>query len=199
MILYKYKEVFVQMNKVKEKTKEVSKAEINNNVGNNKTKIARNYLLIIICLGLLLITLVIMYVFLNEPKFKNLTIEIGTTLPQKKDFINSKRIIENDVQILTDMSNIDINKVGCYDIEILYKNKKKIVKMNLVDTTKPEVTFQDVFKNINYEINPNDFIKEMKDMSELTVKAENIPEINKYGEYPITIIVEDASGTSLSR
>lgn len=51
------------MNKVKEKTKEVSKAEINNNVGNNKTKIARNYLLIIICLGLLLITLVIMYVF----------------------------------------------------------------------------------------------------------------------------------------
>ena len=42
MILYKYKEVFVQMNKVKEKTKEVSKAEINNNVGNNKTKIARN-------------------------------------------------------------------------------------------------------------------------------------------------------------
>lgn len=196
MILYKYKEVFVQMNKVKEKTKEVSKAEINNNVGNNKTKIARNYLLIIICLGLLLITLVIMYVFLNEPKFKNLTIEIGTTLPQKKDFINSKRIIENDVQILTDMSNIDINKVGCYDIEILYKDKKKIVKINLVDTTKPEVTFQDVFKNINYEINPNDFIKEMKDMSELTVKAENIPEINKYGEYPITIIVEDASGNS---
>ena len=60
------------MNKVKEKTKEVSKAEINNNVGNNKTKIARNYLLIIICLGLLLITLVIMYVFLNEPKFKKL-------------------------------------------------------------------------------------------------------------------------------
>lgn len=125
------------------------------------------------------------------PKFKDITIEIGYSEELNlKHFVTKEKYIE-DSKILTDLSTIDLNKVGEYDIELMYKQKNKTVKLYLVDTTAPEVKFQDITRYIGYEINAEDFILEKSDLSEMYVEVTNIPEITEFGKYPITIVVKD--------
>ena len=130
--------------------------------------------------------------FFNREIFQDVTVEIGTSIPDKTAFLVEEEYV-NEAELLTDLSNIDINKIGDYEVELSYKDKVDTVMLHLVDTTKPEVVFQDVFKNIDYEINPEDFVKEMTDLSEMTVELEDIPDISEYGEYKVNVLVKDSS------
>lgn len=76
----------------------------------------------------------------------------------------------------------------------MYKQKERTVKLSLVDTTAPQVKFQNVTKYIGYEINAEDFIIEKTDLSEMYVEVLNIPEITEFGNYPVTVVVKDICG-----
>lgn len=76
----------------------------------------------------------------------------------------------------------------------MYKQKEKTVKLSLVDTTAPQVKFQNVTKYIGYEINGEDFIIEKTDLSEMHVEVLNVPEITEFGNYPVTVVVKDEYG-----
>lgn len=141
----------------------------------------------------LIISVSLMILMVFGKKFKDISVEIGTNLPDKSQFVVKEKYVEN-AEIITDLSNIDINKVGSYEVQLAHKGTVQRVMLHLVDTTKPEVTFKDVFKNVDYEINPKDFVEKMSDLSELTVELESIPDISEYGEYPVKVIVRDESG-----
>lgn len=81
----------------------------------------------------------------------------------------------------------------------MYKQKERTVKLSLVDTTAPQVKFQDITKYIGYEINGEDFIVEKKDLSPMYVEVANIPEITEFGNYPVTIIVKDEYGNETKK
>lgn len=76
----------------------------------------------------------------------------------------------------------------------MYKQKEKTVKLSLVDTTAPQVKFQNVTKYIGYEINGEDFIIEKTDLSQMHVEVLNVPEITEFGNYPVTVVVKDEYG-----
>ena len=59
------------------------------------------------------------------------------------------------------------------------------------DTTPPAVEFQDLFKYLDYEINPNDFIVNKSDLSEMTVELGETYEITEFGTYKVNVIVKD--------
>lgn len=81
----------------------------------------------------------------------------------------------------------------------MYKQKERTVKLSLVDTTAPQVKFQDITKYIGYEINGEDFVVEKKDLSPMYVEVANIPEITEFGNYPVTVIVKDEYGNETKK
>lgn len=133
------------------------------------------------------------------PKFQDTTIEIGTRKEiSAKDFLKNEKYIEES-EIVTDWKEIDLAKVGQYDITLRYQEKEETVQLNLVDTIPPEVTFQDIVRYKDYEINAEDFIVEKSDLSEMTVEVVNAPEITGFANYPVTVVVKDASGNETKK
>jgi len=163
-------------------------------------KLQKILIFIIYILALITFILDIYYIYTKLiPKFKDTQIEIGTKEAITiKDFVTNEKYIENS-RIITDMSTIDLNKVGEHNIELMYKQKQYKIKMNLVDTTPPEVKFQDITKYIGYEIKGEDFILEKNDLSTMYVEVEQIPQITEFGKYPVTVIVKDEYGNKTSK
>lgn len=81
----------------------------------------------------------------------------------------------------------------------MYKQREVTVKLQLIDTTPPEVKFKDITKYIGYEINAEDFIIEKTDLSEISTEIANIPEITEFGKYPVTVIVKDIYGNETKK
>lgn len=128
---------------------------------------------------------------------KNVYVEIGTSELVLNDFLYVWNSIDK-ASFVTNINDIDLNKVGTYEIEIVYNNKIKKTKLHLVDTTPPVVIFRDIDRYIDYEINPNDFILEVNDLSEFLVEC-SYPKINGFGEYYVRVDVIDAFGNSSSK
>ena len=100
---------------------------------------------------------------------------------------NEKYLEESE--IITDWKEIDFGKVGEYEVTLRHQEKEETVQLNLVDTTPPEVTFQDIVRYKDYEINADDFIVEKSDLSEMTVEVANVPEITGFANYPVMVVV----------
>lgn len=133
------------------------------------------------------------------PKFQDATMEIGTREEiSAKDFLKNEKYMEES-EIVTDWKEIDFAKVGEHEITLRHQEKEEKVHLNLVDTTPPEVTFQDIVRYKDYEINAEDFIVEKSDLSEMTVEVVNPPEITGFANYPVTICVKDASGNETKK
>lgn len=156
-------------------------------------------------LEILFITLIIIAVnvacsfILFRPKFQDVTIELGTEEIDLNSFVTAKMYRKKSV-CLTDIEEIDLNVVGEYDVEFTYQDGHFKVKLNVVDTTSPEVSFKDVVAGTNYELNVMDFIDNVSDKSEYDVKTDFV--INKlleFGSYEVPINVIDKYGNKTSK
>lgn len=146
----------------------------------------------IVTIIVLLIAAIFAFLMLR-PKFKDASIELGTTEINASNFLVSNMYAKN-ATIVTDVATLDINKVGEVEIELAYKNRKETVKLSIVDTTAPQAKFKNVVKNLGYEINPEDFIEEKSDLSAMTVEIVEKPEITEYADYNVTVKVKDEYG-----
>ncbi len=155
--------------------------------------------IILICLAI--IATILFYIFIPKVKDK-LVIELGTKKELSVlDFIERENNSDK-AQFITDMSQIDLSKVGEYDIKLTYKGKEYTSKLTIQDTVAPVVEFQDIEKPIGYEMNAKDFIKSITDASEETnAEVLNPEEINvdEFGEYTAHIKVEDLSGNEVEK
>lgn len=180
-----------QEDKTLEEENSEEKQDKKENVHSNRKikKIIYSTIIVII-----LIAIGIFSYLIFRPKFKNAKIELGTSEINIDMFLVSQ-MYKNKAEFVTDISQIDLNTVGEKKIVISYNGKEQTVKLNIVDTTPPKVTFQDLKKYTDYEINAEDFIVEKTDLSEMTVTVLEKPEdISNYGDYKIKISVKDAFG-----
>lgn len=112
--------------------------------------------------------------------------------------INEYKIVTDDFEIVDKMLviNKDGEKVGDYNINILYKKISKKVIIKVVDTTSPE--FTTFAENIKIEQTSEevDLTKnfETSDLSEVKITLEGEYDLTKEGNYEINIIATDSSG-----
>lgn len=133
-----------------------------------------------------------------KSKFKDKEIEIGTREDVSvQDFVIDEKYLENS-KIITNTEEIDFSKIGEYKITLSYEELEETVTLKLVDTTPPVVKFRDIQKYIDYEINPDDFIEEKSDLSEMTVEVTNKPEKLEFLDYDINVVVKDTAGNETS-
>lgn len=180
----KHKEKLNKKDKIKKEKKKLSK----------KTKIIIITIILVIFLSAISISLFLIF----RPKFKEATIELGTTQISVDNFLVSNMYKEN-AKLITPLDQIDFSKVSDIDIQLSYKDKEETVKLHIVDTTPPTVTFQDITKYADYVVNAEDFIVEKSDLSEMTVEATNIDDTSAYKDYIVTVTVKDNYGNITSK
>ena len=193
-----FKEKKEQKHKVKKDkkvkgNKKTKDEKYNNDKNSEKVKKRKKKVIIIIliCLIILIIAVISFFVYkMLSRKFKDVTLELGIEELKIQDFVTDESFAK-DAKFLTDISTIDLKQIGTYEIELQYKDEKQKVKLTISDTTAPTVEFQDLEKYIDYQINPEDFIKSKSDLSEMTVSLASPVQISDYGTYDVTVNVKD--------
>ena len=189
----------INRNEQKDQQMEQSKNDekSSSNLKSNKKTIK---IIIISIISIIVISCLAIILFnIFRPKIKNtVQIELGTEEIKIQDFLTEEKDAEN-AEFITDISQIDLSKVGTHEITIKLNNKEYKSVLEIKDTTAPEVKFQDVCAYLDYQINPEDFIVEKNDKSNMEVSIGNEITINGFGYYHPIIIVKDEYGNQSSQ
>lgn len=189
----------INRNEQKDQQMEQSKNDekSSSNLKSNKKTIK---IIIISIISIIVISCLAIILFnIFRPKIKNtVQIELGTQEIKIQDFLTEEKDAEN-AEFITDISQIDLSKVGTHEITIKLNNKEYKSVLEIKDTTAPEVKFQDVCAYLDYQINPEDFIVEKNDKSNMEVFIGNEITINGFGDYHPIIIVKDEYGNQSSQ
>ncbi len=132
----------------------------------------------------------------RQPKFHDVTIELGSPLPSLESFLTKYASLTH-AELLTDVSQIDLRKTGNQTLTFRYGRKRYTAVLTIQDTTPPEAILQEVTVDLDAVLNPMDFISKIKDYSEVNVEFVYTPVIpESYGEENVQIRLTDASGNS---
>lgn len=182
----------------KESNHRIKKEDKKNKKEKKKLSKKTKIIIITIILVILLCAISVSLFLIFRPKFKEATIELGTNQISVDNFLVSNMYKEN-AKLITPLDQIDFSKVSDIDIQLSYRDKEETVKLHIVDTTAPTVTFQDITKYADYVVNAEDFIVEKSDLSEMTVEATNIEDTSAYKDYVVTVTVKDNYGNVTSK
>lgn len=196
------------MNELKKKNEGKHSTETSNeNTENQKSKNRKTkshnktvkivVIAVVVVLILAILAIVLFNIFSKKVK-DQVQLELGTQELKIQDFLTDEKYAEN-AEFVTDISQIDLNKVATYEITIKLNDKEYTSILDVKDTTAPQVKFQDVDGYTDYQINPEDFIAEKTDASNMEVSLGNEVTINGFGEYHPLIIVKDEYGNETSQ
>ena len=129
-----------------------------------------------------------------QPRFMDVMIELGQPMPALSEFA-TKYADKDNIELVSSAASIQADKVGVYPITLRSGNREETVTLTVRDTTKPEVTAKDVTVGPGTEVAPEDFVVEVKDLSETTISFQTAPNVlGSYGQLPVSICVRDAYG-----
>ncbi len=142
----------------------------------------------------LVVSIIVIYVLVFMPKFKNITISTGTNTINVDDLLRLN-IFKNKAKLVTNVENLDFNSVGTKDIVVSYGNNDYLVKVNVIDDVSPDLVIKNVDKTLNYKINVNDFVESVFDHSEYSLSIDDsLVDYTKYGEYRVFVKAKDSYG-----
>ncbi len=123
-------------------------------------------------------------------KFQNISLEFGD-----KQIIQSNTVrYGSKSNFKIDSSKVDFNHVGEYPVTINYYGIKLHKTVTIADTTAPKLETTDVYKDLNYQINIDDFVLNKDDYSEVKVSYDTDADTSKYGIYDVSVNAVDAYG-----
>lgn len=140
------------------------------------------------------------YWFYCQPRFHDLTVELGTETVSVEAFMTAFADDKN-AGIVTDLSTVDIGGVGSTPLTLRSGRRDETVTLTIEDTTPPEAEFiTHLQKTPDYVPDPYDFVASYYDLSEVTIYfAENVVIPLNYEDQNVTVVVEDASGNAVSQ
>ncbi len=135
------------------------------------------------------------YWLYQQPKFQDVTIELGATSLGIDQFTTEYAQLRK-CRFASDVSAIDIGKVGSYPITLSHGGKEETVFLHIQDTTLPSVEFiRCLEKPSGYTPDAMDFVSNFSDYSEVTAYFAQEPVLTEdYGDISVQLVVEDAWG-----
>lgn len=132
----------------------------------------------------------------QQPKFHDLTIELGQPLPPAAEFLTQYGKAEKAV-LLTPAAELDLSAAGEYRLSFTHGKKAETVCLTVTDTTAPVLKLQNVSVDIGTKLTPEDFVKEVSDLSPVELSfAQPLDEVETYGDITVEIIATDSSGNT---
>ena len=101
-----------------------------------------------------------------------------------------------DAQFLSDVTAVDLKTPGSYPVQIRYKNKTYDCTVLVADTIAPEGRVHNVSVYSGQPLNPEDFISDIIDVTEVTVSWKPEPDLTVEAQTLMTITLTDAAGNS---
>ncbi|MDF2539726.1 MAG: cysteine protease [Herbinix sp.] len=123
---------------------------------------------------------------------KTVTIEAGSEMKVTAADFNMDN--KYTVTIETDLSTLDISKPIIHEIVITVDGKTTQAYIEVVDTTPPNVTAENMEFWQGDEPEAMAFVKNPAGETGLTASYKNNPDFNLLGEQAVTIVVQDESG-----
>ncbi len=132
---------------------------------------------------------------LQQPKFHDVTVELGTDNIGISDFMTEYAEVSRS-RFVTDPADLDIGKVGETEVTLSHGGREETVILRVEDTVAPRVTFVDELeRSAGFEPQPEDFVESIDDESATRVFFETEPDLTDcYSDIEVKVIVEDASG-----
>lgn len=136
----------------------------------------------------------------QQPKFHDVTIELGTTSLGIEQFTTEYARLSK-CRFASDVSSINIGQVGNYPITLAHGSQEETVVLHIEDTTAPNVTFRtQLEKPSGYVPGAMDFVENFSDYSETTVYFAEEPVLTEdYADITVRVIVEDALGNQTAQ
>ena len=177
---------------------DIASGEKANKKTKSHNKTAKIVVIAVVVVLILAILAIILFNIFSKKVKDHVQLELGTQEIKIQDFLTDEKYAEN-AEFVTDISQIDLSKVATYEITIKLNDKEYTSTLDIKDTTAPQVKFQDVDGYTDYQINPEDFIAEKTDASNMEVSLGNEVTINGFGEYHPLIIVKDEYGNETNQ
>ena len=134
------------------------------------------------------------YRYYQKPKFHNVTMELGSALPEISSFLTEHAKPEKAV-LVTPKEQIDLCLVGDQTLTFAHGKKTESVTLTIADTTAPTAVFHDVTADIDTPLTPADFVSDVYDLSATTVDFKTpLVQPRSYGDATIEVVVTDAYG-----
>ena len=113
----------------KESNHRIKKEDKKNKKEKKKLSKKTKIIIITIILVILLCAISVSLFLIFRPKFKEATIELGTTQISVDNFLVSNMYKEN-AKLITPLDQIDFSKVSDIDIQLSYRDKEETVKLS---------------------------------------------------------------------
>lgn len=136
----------------------------------------------------------------NQPRFHDLTVELGTDSIEIEQF-TTRFADPKKASFVTDVGALDITKPGTTSLTLRCGSREETVRLTIQDTTPPQVTFiPRVTMPAGETPDPNAFIESISDLSATAVSFRKPVEIPKeYGDISVCVVVEDAGGNQVEQ
>jgi hypothetical protein len=142
----------------------------------------------------------------NNIKLKDVTLELGTKVSTNISDYASGADLSNytlDVSSVHKDKNGNADSVGEYSYKLVSSDNIKKGKLYVKDSTKPNVTIQELTVGVNEEFDPDEFVSKCDDLSlPCTTTYDNINDasLNKsVGIYNLKINISDAAGNKVTK
>jgi len=124
---------------------------------------------------------------------EKLTLEAGEELPPAGVFFER---FNGNAAYATDISTINLNKPGAYNIEII--SGKKVYKsiLEIKDTTPPVADVREIDLYNGESVDADQFVLNVKDATDVTVEYKEKPDFSKINTQKVAIILKDTSGNT---
>jgi len=122
---------------------------------------------------------------------KKVTIEAGAEFPQANVFLKDQT---KQAVYITNIKEIETSNLGTYDLKIESGGRKYKVKLEIKDTLAPEAEIKNVDLYEGRQVEPQEFIKGIKDATNVKVAYKTTPDFNKIGIQDVVLLLEDEAG-----
>ena len=136
----------------------------------------------------------------QQPKFHDLTVELGTDSISMSDFL-TEYARPKRVAFVSDPATIDLNAVGETELTLRQGRKEETVILKIQDTTAPVVEFV-LERNelIDYIPRAVDFVTSVEDLSKTNIYFEEFPmKPADYADQMVTVVVKDIYGNAVEQ
>lgn len=150
-------------------------------------------LVVLLVLAVCLAAPVIMDIFTEKTETVTLTVEAGSPLPQAGAFLPQA---EEPVEYTCDTAFVQMDVPGEYSLSLSCGRTKYNAVLTVRDTVKPIGTAVDMTVSGGSEVKPESFVREINDVTDVTVHFEQAPDTSVAGNQQVVLILTDLGGNT---
>lgn len=124
------------------------------------------------------------------PVISEVLVEAGSEAPAINEFVTEGVKAE----FVTDMTAFDYSVLAEIPVTVKVDENTYDTTMRIVDTIAPVVEVKNIEGYLNVPYKAEDFVLSVEDVTEVTAKFVNEPDMSKEGEQQVTVSVTDAGG-----